>query len=69
MGVAPIRIDILNEIDGVAFADCYTACEPSVWDGVSVNFISLADLRKNKASTGRRKDAADLRNLNKVNRK
>ena len=69
LGVAPIRIDILNEIDGVTFAESYAACEPSIWDGVSVNFISLADLRKNKASTGRRKDAADLRNLNKVERK
>lgn len=69
LGVAPVRIDILNEIDGVTFADSYAACEPSIWDGVSVNFISLADLRKNKASTGRRKDAADLRNLNKVKRK
>ena len=69
LGVAPVRIDILNEIDGVTFADCYAMCEPSIWDGVTVNFISLADLRKNKASTGRRKDAADLRNLNKVKRK
>ncbi|WP_310393274.1 nucleotidyltransferase [Hymenobacter sp.] len=69
LGVAPVRIDILNEIDGVTFADCYAAREPSTWDGVSVNFISLADLRKNKASTGRRKDATDLRNLNKVKRK
>ena len=67
--VAPVRIDILNEIDGVTFADCYAACEPSTWDGIVVNFISLADLRKNKASTGRHKDAADLRNLNKVKRK
>jgi hypothetical protein len=69
LGVAPVRIDILNEVDGVAFADCYAACEASTWDGVVVNFISLADLRKNKSSTGRRKDAADLRNLNKVKRK
>ena len=45
------------------------ASEFSIWDEVSVNFISLADLRKNKASTGPRKDAADLRNLNKVKQK
>ena len=69
LGVAPVRIDILTEIDGVTFADCYAACEASIWDEITVNFINLADLRKNKASTGRRKDAADLRNLNKVKRK
>ena len=68
LGIAPVRIDILNEVDGITFADCFPACEPTVWDGVAINFISLADLRKNKASTGRRKDAADLRNLNKLKR-
>jgi predicted nucleotidyltransferase len=69
LGVAPVRIDILNDIDGVTFADCYDACEAATWDGVEVNFISLEDLRKNKSSTGRRKDVADLRNLSKVKRK
>lgn len=69
LGVAPVRIDILNEVDGVMFADCFSAVEATIWDGVPINFIGLADLRKNKSSTGRRKDAADLRNLNKVKRK
>lgn len=69
LGVAPVRIDIMNEVDGVTFADCFPVCEPTVWDGVAINFISLADLRRNKASTGRRKDAADLRYLDKVKRK
>ena len=68
LGVAPVRIDILNEVDGITFADCFPACEPSIWDGVAVNFISLADLRKNKASTGRAKDKADLRNIAKLER-
>ncbi|UYZ63250.1 hypothetical protein [Hymenobacter weizhouensis] len=69
LGVAPIRIDILSEVDGVQFTDCFAACEPTVWDGVAINFISLADLRKNKASTGRAKDAVDLKQLDKVKRK
>ncbi|GAA3999750.1 nucleotidyl transferase AbiEii/AbiGii toxin family protein [Hymenobacter fastidiosus] len=67
LGVAPVRIDILNEIDGVRFADCYAACETTTWDGVAINFISLADLRKNKASTGRLKDQLDLKNLAGLN--
>ena len=69
LGVVPVRIHILNDVDGVDFAECFAAHELSIWDGVAVSFISLADLRKNKASTGRKKDAADLRNLNKVKRK
>lgn len=63
LGVAPVRIDILSEIEGVGFAECFAHHETSVWDGVEVNFISLADLRRNKASTGRPKDLEDLRLL------
>lgn len=69
LGVTPIRIDILTEVDGVLFADCFAVCEPTMWDGVNINFMSLVDLKKNKASTGRLKDAADLRSLNKVKRR
>jgi len=68
LGVSPIRIDILSEVDGVQFAECFAACEPTIWDGVTINFISLADLRRNKAATGRSKDAADLHQLNKIKR-
>lgn len=56
LGVAPVRIDILSEIEGVQFADCFAHREVAEWDGVKVSFISLADLRRNKASTGRPKD-------------
>jgi len=69
LGVSPVRIGILTEVDGVQFAECFAVCESTTWDGVAINFISLADLRKNKASTGRPKDAADLRQLDKVKRR
>jgi hypothetical protein len=32
-------------------------------DGVKVDFIDLANLKKNKLSTGRHQDLADLENL------
>lgn len=69
LGVSPVRIDILSEVDGVRFDECFAACEPTVWDGIAVNFISFSDLQKNKSSTGRSKDAADLRQLKKIKRK
>ncbi len=69
LGVAPVRIDVLNDIDGVTFAECFPNCEADVWDGVKVNFISYADLKKNKASSGRPKDKLDLRTLAKAKRK
>jgi hypothetical protein len=32
-------------------------------DGVKINFIDLANLRKNKQASGRHQDLADLDNL------
>lgn len=63
MGIAPVRIEVLNEIDGVTFSDCYERVEQVEIDGVSINLISLADLRKNKKASGRYKDLDDLEHL------
>ncbi|WP_347157088.1 hypothetical protein [Pontibacter chitinilyticus] len=64
LGYPPFRIDVLTSIDGVTFAECYLSKITMVDEGVSVNFISLKDLRKNKESSGRRRDLDDLENLN-----
>lgn len=63
IGVAPFRIDLLTVIDGVTFAECYPNRQISVLDGVPLSVISIHDLRRNKASTGRAKDQEDLRLL------
>lgn len=63
MGVPPLRIDILTRISGVEFEDCFPRRNTAEIDGVLVNVISLADLRKNKQSSGRHKDLNDLENL------
>jgi predicted nucleotidyltransferase len=44
IGVAPIRIDILTNIDGVRFDDAWLRRVQSVFFNVSVNLISLDDL-------------------------
>ena len=67
IGVSPIRIDLLTDIDGVTFAECYPERNSTVLDGVPVAVISIHDLRRNKASTGRAKDQEDLRLLNLQN--
>lgn len=67
LGVAPLRIDLLTSIDGVEFERCYEQREIRTLDQVSISFISLSDLRQNKASTGRMKDQLDLQNLDKAN--
>lgn len=63
MGVPPMRIEVLTEIDGVGFADCFAEREIATLDGQPVNMISLAHLRKNKQAAGRHKDLDDLEHL------
>lgn len=63
MGVPPVRIELLTGIDGVDFADCYSRRETVDIDGVSVEIISLADLKTNKRASGRLQDLDDVDKL------
>lgn len=63
MGVPPLRLEILNEIDGVTFEKCYSARKRVMMDRIKVNVISLEHLRMNKAASGRMKDLDDLEHL------
>jgi hypothetical protein len=63
MGEAPLRIEILMEIDGVNFDDCYSRADEQMVDGSPVPVISLNDLKVNKRASGRPKDRDDLENL------
>ena len=63
IGREPARIDLLTEPSGIEFAACYPRRKRVIWDGIRVPLLSLEDLRKNKAASGRPKDLADLHNL------
>lgn len=63
LGYPPHRIDLLTNIDGVDFANCYPSRLEIIIDDVVVNFIDLDNLRKNKQASGRLQDLADLENL------
>ena len=63
LGTAPIRIEILTSISGVAFAECFQNKVKANMDGVEVDIIHLADLKKNKRASAREKDMDDLKNL------
>ena len=63
MGEAPLRIEILMEIEGVNFDDCYSRADEQLVDGSPVPVISLNDLKVNKRASGRPKDRDDLENL------
>jgi predicted nucleotidyltransferase len=63
IGVPPVRLEILNAISGVTFGECYPTRKRANLDGIRVNVISLADLKKNKKAAGRPKDLDDLDHL------
>lgn len=63
MGFPPMRIELMNRIDGVEFADCYDRRVTADVDGLPTPVISLADLKINKRAAGRPKDLADLATL------
>ncbi len=63
MGAPPMRIEVLTDIDGVAFADCYAARVVAEIDGQVVHLISRDHLRENKKASGRHKDLDDLEHL------
>ncbi|MES2278329.1 MAG: nucleotidyltransferase [Bacteroidota bacterium] len=66
IGYPPLRIDILNEIDGVSFDEAYQNKAIIDIDGLMINYIGLDDLIKNKISSGRHQDISDVVALRKI---
>jgi predicted nucleotidyltransferase len=60
MGTAPMRIEVIIDIDGVEFSKCYKNRITAKIEGINVDIISLPDLKTNKKASGRNKDLADL---------
>ena len=60
IGREPMRLEILNEIDGVTFDECYACRTRARLGGLTANFIGLDELLKNKRRAGRPKDLADV---------
>lgn len=65
LGHEPVKIEILNRISGLNFADAKNRSIEVVIDDLKIPVISLEDLRTNKLASGRPKDLADLDNLPK----
>ena len=63
LGYPPLRIDLLTEIDGVSFEECFKNRKEVVIGGLKVNFIGYNDLLKNKKESGRLRDIDDIENL------
>ena len=63
LGIPPMRIEIINQISGVSFDDCFPKRVIDQIDGIRINFIGLGELKVNKKASGRFKDLDDLENL------
>ncbi|MFZ2656364.1 MAG: nucleotidyltransferase [Victivallales bacterium] len=63
IGIEPVRIDLINEIDGVNFSTARKSVVKGKYGDVDVTFIGKKDLIKNKKSTKRLQDKADLEKL------
>jgi len=63
MGVPPLRIEVLKKISGVEFEDCWSRRVVIEDDDMQIPTISLADLKRNKLASGRKKDLLDVDEL------
>lgn len=69
-GLPPNRVDLMNEIDGVSFNECWVNREKTEYQNknktFNVFYIGLNDLIKNKEVSSRNKDLDDLEYLKKL---
>jgi hypothetical protein len=69
IGVPPLRIDLITEIDGVAFESAWAARVIATLGGVQVPVLSRLYLIQNKKASGRLQDLADVERLENIGEK
>ena len=63
MGNPPVRVDILQRVDGVDFKEAFQRREQAKWKSIDVSLISRQDLIASKKAAGRPQDLVDVENL------
>lgn len=66
MGVEPVRIDVINRIDGVEFDNAWPDRMMARLGGEDVPVLSRAHLIANKKAAGRLQDLADVERLERL---
>ena len=64
-GVSPVRIDLMTEVKGLNFSECFNNAKFYVEDAVSFRFLHRNDLIDAKRASGRNRDMDDIEQLNK----
>jgi len=62
-GRPPVAIDIMLDVKGLEFDQCYQKASVYDLDGLPINFLHLNDLIKAKKASGRPKDQDDIEHL------
>ena len=67
MGVEPMKIEILNYLNGVDFTEAYGRRITCKVEDIAIDVISLDDLIANKEDVGRLQDLLDVEKLKERN--
>lgn len=63
LGREPLRIDLLNAIDGVTFEECLSGVVAGMYGNVPIPFIGMDALLANKLAANRPQDRVDVERL------
>ncbi|WP_457598643.1 DUF6036 family nucleotidyltransferase [Hydrogenimonas sp.] len=66
IGIAPNRIDLLTDIDGVAFSEAWERRKDIELDGMRLHILSAEDIVRNKVASGRPKDRIDAEMMKRL---
>jgi len=66
IGIAPIRIDIITDIDGVDFNEAYKRRVEHDFGELKATVLNIDDILKNKIASNRAKDKIDVIELKKL---
>jgi len=66
IGIAPVRIDILTDIDGVDFDEAYDKRIEHDFGDLIATVLHIDDILKNKIASNRAKDKIDVIELKKL---
>ena len=67
MGVEPVKIEILNYLEGPGFDAAYERRRTVEVEDITIDVIALEDLYANKAAVGRSQDLTDIERLKERN--
>lgn len=68
LGYEPLRIDILNDMDGVPFSEAWKNKKEISYERVKINFIGYNELLILKKIAGRSQDIVDIEKLTSRNK-